>query len=123
MRFFIKNTPKWDMLNFKPEDHPYPYHPGFPIRHGLLKSGEIDWAFWLRQETWTFDQAVRLLDDSHTGDDTYCDHPWPLYQQISDGLMKAISASAAHHIFKGKPNTNYEFIRQSSLVYPAPFIE
>jgi hypothetical protein len=123
MRFFIKNDLKWDMVNFKPEEHPYPYHPGFPIRHGLLKTGEIDWGFWLKQETWTFDQAVRLLDDTRTGDDTYCDHPWPLYQKISDGLMKALNASAAHHIFKGKPNTRHGFIRQSSVVYPAPFIE
>lgn len=123
MRTFWKKGPPYKMVNFNPEEHPYDYNPGFPIRHGLLKTGEIDWAFWLKQETWTFDQAVRLLDDSKTGDDTYCDSPWPLYQKISDRLMKAINVSAAHHIFQGEPNIKFEFIRQSSLVYPAPFVE
>ena len=123
MQSYWKKGPPYKMYNFKPEEHPYPYHPGFPIRHGLLKTGEIDWGFWLKQETWTLDQAVRLLDDTRTGDDTYCDHPWTLYHHISDGLMKAISVSAAQHIFKAQPNTEYGFIRQNSVVYPAPFIE
>ncbi len=101
MQSYWKKGSPYKMFNFKPEEHPYAYDARFPIRHGLLKTGEIDWAFWLKQETWTLDQAVRLLDDTRTGDDTYCDHPWPLYQDFSDGLMRALKASAAYHILKG----------------------
>lgn len=123
MRIFWKKGSPHKMVHFKPEEHPYKPHPSYPLRHGLLKSGEIDWHFWCQQKTWTFDQAVRLLDYTRTGDDGYIDTPWDLYERISKGLEKAFKAGAAHHIFKGDPNTTYGFIRQSSAVYPAPFVE
>jgi hypothetical protein len=123
VRFFIKSDLKWELTRFKPEDHPYDYNPGFPLRHGLLRNGEIDWTFWCKQETWTFDQAVRLLDNERTGDDTFFGGVWPLYQEISAGLEKALKVSAGHHIFKGKPDTQYGFIIHYALVYPRPFLE
>gem|GEM_PF-6941831 len=123
MRFFLKKGLKWELFSFKPEEYPYEYTPGYPLRHGLLKNGEIDWPFWCKQETWTMDQAVRLLDETRTGDDSYCALPWPLYQEISDGLEKTLKASAGHHIFESKPNTEHGFILQNALVYPRPFIE
>jgi hypothetical protein len=49
--------------------------------------------------------------------------PWDLYQRISDGLEKAFRAGAAHHIFKGEPDTNHGFILQNTVVYPAPFVK
>ena len=123
MRIFWKKGSRYKMVHFRPEEHPYKPHPSYPLRHGLLKSGEIDWQFWCRQKTWTFDQAVRLLDYTRTGDDGFEALPWDLYQRISDGLEKAFKAGAAHHIFKGEPNIEYGFILQSSVVYPAPFVE
>jgi hypothetical protein len=148
MRFFIINEPKWEMAHFRPEEHPYKYHPSYPLRHGLLKTGEIDWAFWCKQETWMLDQAVRLLDYSKTGDDAYYGGPgrWKLYWQISDDLKRLLVAGG-HHIFKGKPKLEEDggrgkpaeddcfaydpskspgynvYIRQNSLVYPKPFVE
>lgn len=123
MRIFWKKGSPHKMVHFKPEEHPYKPHPSYPLRHGLLKSGEIDWAFWRRQEVWTFDQAVRLLDYTRTGDDGFTATPWDLYQRISDGLEKAFKAGATYHIFKGEPDTTHGFIYQSSKVYPAPFVE
>lgn len=123
MRIFWKRKPPYKLAHFKPEEHPYKPHPSYPLRHGLLKSGEIDWTFWRRQEVWTFDQAVRLLDYTRTGDDGFTATPWDLYQRISDGLEKAFKAGAAHHIFKGEPDTTHGFIYHSSKIYPAPFVE
>ena len=93
MRFFLKKDLYRKMFNFKPEEHPYEYSSKFPIRHGLLKTGEIYWAFWCRREFWTFDQAVRLLDDELVGDDTYNAMPWPFYSEVSQGLEKVPAAS------------------------------
>lgn len=123
MPIFWKKEPPFKLMHFNPEEHPYKPHPSYPLRHGLLKSGEIDWPFWRRQETWTFDQAVRLLDYNRTPDDGFTATPWKLYQRISDGLEKAFKAGAAYHIFNGEPNTTYDFIYHSTTVFPAPFVE
>jgi hypothetical protein len=95
LRIFLKKGPPYKMVHFKPEEHPYKPHPSYPLRHGLLKSGEIDWPFWCRQKTWTFDQAIRLLDYTRTGEDGFVALPWDLYQRISSGLEKAFKAGAA----------------------------
>jgi len=105
VRFFIKNDLKLKSSFFKPEDHPYDYNPGFPLRHGLLKNGEIDWPFWCKQETWSLDQAVRLLDDKLPGYDSYYDRPWKEYWKISDALKKVLASGGGYHIFKGQPRT------------------
>jgi len=149
LRFFIKSDLEHNEFTefFKPENHPYDYNPGFPLRHGLLKNGDIDWPFWCKQETWTLDQAVRLLDDRLPGYDTYYDGAWKLYWEISDGLKKILASGGGYHIFKGKPRKGKAlrrgkpsedeclisdpskgrdytiFIRHDTLVYPGPFIE
>jgi hypothetical protein len=147
VRFFIKSELKWELLNFSPEEHPYDYNPGFPLRHGLLKNGEIDWPFWCKRETWTLDQAVRLLDDKRPGCDSYLDGQWKAYWEISDGLKKVLASGGGYHIFKGKPrmmealrrgkpseddclisdpskDSDYNiYIHHETLVYPRPFIE
>lgn len=149
MRFFVKkDLDHWKFGNrFRPENHPYDYHSSYPLRHGLLKNGEIDWAFWCKQETWTFDQAVRLLDDERPGYDYFDGGPWKKYWDLSDGLKKILASGGGYSIFnkrpkleededRGKPSDDERrgvdpseasdytlYIAHRNQVYPKPFVE
>jgi hypothetical protein len=149
MRFFIKNNLDCSEFSnfFSPEKHPYEYHSSYPLRHGLLKNGDIDWPFWCKQETWTMDEAVRLLDDERPGYDSYYAGVWKKYWNISDGLKKILASGGGYHIFQEKPELKKAFSRgkpsedeclfgdpseardytfyvpHDTRVYPKPFVE
>lgn len=141
MRLFIKKH-LGHGSHFNPKEYPYEKHYSYPLRHGLLKNGEIDWDFWCKQEFWTLDEAARLLETEKTADDSYYALATEYYQRISDGLVVLVEANAWHHMFKEKPIINklgegdnlaneylrrdechYYFISHSSLVYPRAFVE